>query len=106
MGDTAKSWSGRSIGGTSVRGWDHWVNTVLTLNDPGVVLRHIESMSARLRQKAATRVVTPHSNSCNSLSEAHGEKLEGSMATPTTRAAIEPSGFSPCVSERELQELE
>jgi hypothetical protein len=46
------------------------------------------------------------SNSNNSLCETHGEDPEGSMADPMTRAAIEPSGFSLCVFQRELKELE
>jgi hypothetical protein len=35
-----------------------------------------------------------------------GENPEGFRAVPTNRAALQPSGFSPGVSERELQKVE
>jgi hypothetical protein len=41
----------------------------------------------------------------NSLRETPGEKPEGSRAARVMGAALEPSGFSPGVSRRELREL-
>jgi SET domain len=46
------------------------------------------------------------SNSRNSLQETPGEKPEGSRAARVVGAALESSGFSPGVSQRELLELE
>jgi hypothetical protein len=48
----------------------------------------------------------PPSSSRKSLGEIPGEKPEGSMAARFVGATMEPSGFSPGVSQRELRELE
>jgi hypothetical protein len=46
------------------------------------------------------------SSSRNSLWDTPGEKLEGSRMVRVLGAILEPSGFSPDVSQRELRELE
>jgi hypothetical protein len=46
------------------------------------------------------------SSSRNSLQETPGEKPEGSRAARVVGAALEPSGFYPGVSQREVRELE
>jgi hypothetical protein len=48
----------------------------------------------------------PPSSSRNSLTETPGEKPEGSRAAQVVATALEPSGFAPGISLRELRELE
>jgi hypothetical protein len=58
-------------------------------------------------QEEAGYVASPtFSSSQNSLRETPGEKPESSRAARVVGAALEPSGFSPGVSRRELRELE
>jgi hypothetical protein len=73
----------------------------------GGFVEHSALLEPRSPLEEAGYVALPtFSSSCNSLRERPGEKPEGSMEAPTTRAALEPSGLSTGVSQRELWELD
>jgi hypothetical protein len=59
-----------------------------------------------LQEACNLSCINLHSGSLNSISDTQENKSKGYKAAPTTRAAIETSGFFPCVSEMELGELE
>jgi hypothetical protein len=59
-----------------------------------------------LRKKLSSPFSSPAHCTRDSAFGMSGERPEGFRVAPTTRAALEPPGFSPCVSQRELRELE
>jgi hypothetical protein len=79
------------------------MESVLPADMDPLKVRHICRL---LQEPCNSSYVNPPSNFRNSFGETPGEKQEGSMAAPVMGAAMEPSGFSPGVSPRELRDLE